>query len=48
MINEDGGQIISCFPNILDAASVKVKNIILNPLATLGDTNIQEACWIEK
>jgi peptide/nickel transport system substrate-binding protein len=46
MINGDGGQIITSFPNLLDGASDKVKNIILNPMATLGSTNIQEACWI--
>jgi len=46
MLRDDGGQIITSFPNMLDGASAKVKNIILNPMATLGDTNIQEACWI--
>lgn len=47
MIRDDGGQLIASFPNILDAASTKVKNIILNPICTLGANRVQEACWIE-
>jgi peptide/nickel transport system substrate-binding protein len=47
MIRDDGGQMIASFPNILDGATVNVKNIILNPIATLGALRVQEACWIE-
>lgn len=48
MIRDDGGQIIPSFPNILDATSEKVKNVILNPLGTLGNLKIQNTCWLEK
>jgi len=48
MIRDDGGTIIPSFVNMLDAASVKVRNIISNPILTWGTLNIQEACWIEK
>jgi peptide/nickel transport system substrate-binding protein len=48
MIRNDGGTIIPSFPNMLDAASVKVKNISSNPITTWGTSNVQEACWIEK
>ena len=47
MIRDDGGQLIASFPNILDGAADNVKNIILNPLASLGALRVQEACWID-
>lgn len=47
MVRDEGGQIIPSFPNLLDAASDKVKNIILNPLGVLGNMEIQNTCWLE-
>jgi peptide/nickel transport system substrate-binding protein len=48
MIRDDGGKIIPCFVNMLDAASEKVKGIVLNPIGPLGDCKIPESCWIEE
>ncbi|MCF6245894.1 MAG: ABC transporter substrate-binding protein [Desulfobacula sp.] len=47
MICDDGGTIIPSFVNLLDAASTKVKNIILHPSIDSGFRNIPEACWLE-
>ena len=47
MVRDDAGQIIPSFPNLLDATSSKVKNIILNPLGSLGGLKIQNTCWLE-
>lgn len=47
MVRDDGGTIIPSFVNKLDAASTRVKNIILNPIVGMGVFNIPEACWLE-
>ena len=47
MVRDEAGQIIPTFPNLLDATSSKVKNIILNPLGSLGGLKIQNTCWLE-
>jgi peptide/nickel transport system substrate-binding protein len=47
MVRDEAGQIIPAFPNLLDATSSKVKNIILNPLGSLGGLKIQNTCWLE-
>lgn len=47
MISDDGGTIIPSFVNLIDAASIKVKNIISNPISSMGLYNVQEECWLE-
>ncbi len=47
MVRDDAGQIIPAFPNLLDATSDKVKNLVLHPQGSLGNLKVQNTCWLE-